>query len=79
MAAGCVVSGASCRTAISLRGYRGEETLRFERICQPWLKEAAKRWARARPVGRHRAADDERLPGQHPALQLLAGRAREAR
>jgi integrase len=28
--------------------YRGEETLRFERICQPWLKEAAKRWARAR-------------------------------
>ena len=26
--------------------YRGEETLRFERICQPWLKEAAKRWAR---------------------------------
>src|SRR5436309_5195929 len=29
-------------------GYRGEETLRFERICQPWLKEAAKRWARGR-------------------------------
>jgi integrase/ferredoxin len=28
--------------------YRGEETLRFERICQSWLKEAAKRWARAR-------------------------------
>jgi len=28
--------------------YRGEETLRFERICQPWLKEAAKRWVRAR-------------------------------
>ena len=28
--------------------YRGEETLRFERICQPWLKEAAKRWARGR-------------------------------
>jgi integrase/ferredoxin len=28
--------------------YRGEETLRFDRICQPWLKEAAKRWARAR-------------------------------
>jgi site-specific recombinase XerD/ferredoxin len=28
--------------------YRGGETLRFERICQPWLKEAAKRWARAR-------------------------------
>jgi site-specific recombinase XerD len=28
--------------------YRGEETLRFERIGQPWLKEAAKRWLRAR-------------------------------
>ena len=28
--------------------YRGEETLRFERIVQPWLKEAAKRWARTR-------------------------------
>ena len=28
--------------------YRGEETLRFERIRQPWLKEAAKRWTRAR-------------------------------
>ena len=28
--------------------YRGEETLRFDRIAQPWLKEAAKRWARAR-------------------------------
>jgi integrase len=28
--------------------YRGEETLRFDRICQPWLKEAAKRWTRAR-------------------------------
>ncbi len=27
---------------------RGEESLRFERICQPWLKEAAKRWVRAR-------------------------------
>ena len=31
--------------------YRGEETLRFERICQPWLKEAAKRWGRARLLG----------------------------
>lgn len=28
--------------------YRGGETLRFDRICQPWLKEAAKRWTRAR-------------------------------
>ena len=28
--------------------YRGEETLRFERIGQSWLKEAAKRWACAR-------------------------------
>jgi hypothetical protein len=28
--------------------YRGEESLRFERIAQPWLKEAAKRWVRAR-------------------------------
>jgi site-specific recombinase XerD len=28
--------------------YRGEETLRFERIGQRWLKEAAKRWVRAR-------------------------------
>jgi integrase len=31
--------------------YRGEETLRFERIVQPWLKETAKRWARARLLG----------------------------
>jgi site-specific recombinase XerD/ferredoxin len=31
--------------------YRGEETLRFERIGQPWLKEAAKRWVRARLLG----------------------------
>ena len=31
--------------------YRGEEALRFERICQPWLKEAAKRWARTRLLG----------------------------
>jgi len=28
--------------------YRGGETLRFDRICQSWLKEAAKRWTRAR-------------------------------
>jgi integrase len=28
--------------------YRGEEFIRFERIAQPWLKEAAKRWARMR-------------------------------
>jgi hypothetical protein len=28
--------------------YRGEEFIRFDRICQPWLKEAAKRWARMR-------------------------------
>ena len=28
--------------------YRGEEFIHFERISQPWLKEAAKRWARAR-------------------------------
>jgi integrase/ferredoxin len=28
--------------------YRGEEFIHFERIAQPWLKEAAKRWARAR-------------------------------
>ncbi len=28
--------------------YRGEEFIHFERIGQPWLKEAAKRWARAR-------------------------------
>ena len=28
--------------------YRGEEFIRFERIAQPWLKEAAKRWARVR-------------------------------
>ena len=28
--------------------YRGEEFIRFERIAQPWLKEAAKRWARTR-------------------------------
>ena len=40
--------------------YRGEEFLRFERISQPWLKEAAKRWARARLLSGHGAADDER-------------------
>ncbi len=28
--------------------YRGEEFIRFERVAQPWLKEAAKRWARMR-------------------------------
>ena len=28
--------------------YRGEEFIHFERISQPWLKESAKRWARAR-------------------------------
>ena len=28
--------------------YRGEEFIRFERIAQPWLKEAAKRCARMR-------------------------------
>jgi integrase len=28
--------------------YRGEEFIHFGRIGQPWLKEAAKRWARAR-------------------------------
>ena len=28
--------------------YRGEEFIHFERISQPWLKEAAKRWARTR-------------------------------
>jgi integrase/ferredoxin len=28
--------------------YRGEVLLHFERIAQPWLREAAKRWARAR-------------------------------
>jgi hypothetical protein len=28
--------------------YRGEEFIHFERIGLPWLKEAAKRWARAR-------------------------------
>ncbi|MGZ6638878.1 MAG: tyrosine-type recombinase/integrase [Solirubrobacteraceae bacterium] len=28
--------------------YRGEEFIRFERIAQPWLKEAAKRWTRMR-------------------------------
>jgi integrase len=28
--------------------YRGEEFIHFKRISQPWLKEAAKRWARAR-------------------------------
>jgi hypothetical protein len=28
--------------------YRGEEFIRFERVAQLWLKEAAKRWARMR-------------------------------
>ncbi len=31
--------------------YRGEVLLHFERLRQPWLKEAAKRWARARLLG----------------------------
>jgi integrase len=32
-------------------GYRGEVFIHFERLGQPWLKEAAKRWARARLLG----------------------------
>ena len=54
--------------------YRGEETLRFERICQPWLKEAAKRWAR----GRLLADTAPRTMSAYlaPALQSVAGRAR---
>jgi integrase/ferredoxin len=31
--------------------YSGEVLLHFERLRQPWLKEAAKRWARARLLG----------------------------
>jgi len=31
--------------------YSGEVFLHFERLRQPWLKEAAKRWARARVLG----------------------------
>ena len=33
--------------------HRGEAVVHFERIGQPWLKEAAKRWARARLLARH--------------------------
>ena len=47
MAAGCLVWVGAAARRLAIR-YRGEETLRFERICQPWLKEAAKRWARGR-------------------------------
>ena len=38
----------SCRTATWRPPIGGEEFIHFERIGQPWLKEAAKRWARAR-------------------------------
>jgi integrase len=31
--------------------YNGEVLIRFERLRQPWLKEAAKRWTRARLLG----------------------------
>ena len=31
--------------------YSGEVLLHFERLRQPWLKEAAKRWTRARLLG----------------------------
>jgi hypothetical protein len=31
--------------------YRGEISVKFDRLEQPWLKEAAKRWARARLLG----------------------------
>ena len=31
--------------------YRGEVLVRFDGLLQPWLKEAAKRWARARLLG----------------------------
>ena len=31
--------------------YRGEVLIHFERLRQPWLKEAAKRWTRARLLG----------------------------
>ena len=31
--------------------YSGEVLIHFERVGQPWLKEAAKRWARARLLG----------------------------
>ena len=31
--------------------YRGEVHIHFEGLQQPWLKEAAKRWARARLLG----------------------------
>jgi integrase len=31
--------------------YNGEVLIHFERLRQPWLKEAAKRWARARMLG----------------------------
>jgi integrase len=31
--------------------YRGEVLIHFERVRQPWLKEAAKRWTRARLLG----------------------------
>jgi hypothetical protein len=31
--------------------YNGEVLIHFERLRQPWLKEAAKRWARARLLG----------------------------
>src|SRR5664279_3517548 len=34
--------------------YRGEEFIHFKRISQPWLKEAAKRWARVRGCCRTR-------------------------
>ena len=55
--------------------YRGEEMLRFERICQPWLKEAAKRWARARLLG-DTAPRTMSAIWSASGIQPVAGRAR---
>ena len=41
-------TSASCRTAISRATSAASVILRFDGLAQPWLKEAAKRWARAR-------------------------------
>src|SRR5436190_15191154 len=46
----------------------------FDRIAQPWLKEAAKRWARARLSAGRGAEHDGSLRGARCGVQRLARR-----
>src|SRR5450631_3547713 len=56
--------------------YNGEVLIHFERLRQPWLKEAAKRWARARLLGDTTPQTMSRYLADLWHLQRLAGRTR---